>query len=188
MIIDLPYVMDRETVKALLQITTTEYDALIDIYLPIVSQDINLICNQDFVCEYTGTLTSGSNVITDIVLSVVSKDWLVSTKEYVNSKVTDADMDGYSLTVSDTAAATEEDSTILVNQFPIAKRIVAAQMIAFHVSKNVGINSATNGSIQSKSLPPLSVTYNGDDNSISSYGYPMYIVSSLQQIRKPRFY
>jgi len=188
MIIDKPYVVDRETVKSLLQISVVDYDTLIDLYLPIVSEDVELICNQCFVKEYTGTLTTGSAIITDVVLGQVYKNWLVSTEDYTQAKITDADMDQYTLTTDATAGQDLTLATVLINQFPIAKRIVVAQMIAYQVSKNIGINSASTGSVQSKSLPPLSVTYNADDNALhSGYGYPKYIVNSLEQIKKPRF-
>ena len=189
MIIDKPYVIDRETLKTLLQIADTTYDTLIDIYLPIVSEDVSLICGQDFVCEYTGTLTSGSNIITDINLSTVSKGWLSSTPEYTQSIITDADINNNSLTVSDTAAATAENQDILINQFPIGKRIVISQMVAFQLVKNNGVTTSTKGSVKSKSLPPLSVTYDENDTSLSGgFGYPGYIVSALKAITKPRFY
>lgn len=189
MIIDKPYVIDRETVKSLLQITGTTYDTLIDLYLPIVSEDVELICNKSFVCEYEGTLTSGSNIITDIVLSQVHKDWLVSTSDYTQSKITDADLDSYSLTVSDLATGTQEQARILINQFPIAKRIVVSQMVAFQLVKNSGVSSVKSGGIKSKSLPPLSVSYSDLDNALTTgYGYPAYMISSLKQITKPRFY
>jgi hypothetical protein len=187
-VIDKPYVIDRETVKLLLQITDTTYDSLIDLYLPIVSEDVELICNQSFVCEYTGSLTNASNDITNININMVSKGWLVSTEQYAQSLITDSDISNKTITVDEVAVATLDDATILVNQFPIAKRIAISQMIAYQIGKNKGISSASNGSVKSKSLPPLSVTYNSDDNAIlNGYGYPQYIVNSLKAITKPRF-
>lgn len=186
--IDKPYVLDRESVKTYLQISDTTYDDLIDIYLPIVSEDIEGICNQCFVKEYEGTITSGSLIITDIVLGTVSKNWLVSSNDYDNAKITDADLDEYTLTVDAEATTSEEDTAIYINQFPIAKRVVASQMVAFQITKNSGINTVKNGAVTSKSLPPLSITYDTNDVSLKSgFGYPSYIVSSLEQIRKPRF-
>lgn len=189
MIIDKPYVIDRETLKTLLQIADTTYDTLIDIYLPIVSEDVELICNQSFVCEYTGTLISGTLTIVDINVNNVSKNWLVSTEQYDNAKITDADYDNNTLTTEGSATATLEDATILINQFPIAKRIVISQMVAFQLVKNNGVITSTKGSVKSKSLPPLSVTYDDKDTSLSGgFGYPSYIVSALKAITKPRFY
>lgn len=186
--IDKPYVIDRETVKSLLQISGTTYDSLIDLYLPIVSEDIESICNQCFVKEYKGTLTNTSAIITDIVLSKVFKGWLVSTDNFDNAIITDADIEGYTLTTDTESTETLKDSTVYINQFPIAKRIVISQMIAFQMVKNNGINTVTNGSVKSKSLPPLSVSYSDIDNALTTgYGYPSYMIASLQQIRKPRF-
>ena len=188
MIIDKPYVMDRTTIKSLLQITGTTYDTLIDLYLPIVSEDVETICNQCFVKEYTGTLTNTSSGITDININTVSKGWLVSTVDYTQSLIVDADIDNNSVTVSDAATATIEKTQILINEFPIAKRIVLSQMVAFQMVKNNGVNTVTKGAIKSKSLPPLSVTYDDIDNSLTTgYGYPGYMISSLKQITKPRF-
>lgn len=188
MIIDKPYVIDREALKTLLQITSTTYDALIDIYLPIVSEDVELICGQCFVKEYSGTLTDTSMNITDIVLGNVYKKWLVSTSNYTQAIITDADMDNYSLTVDTASTASGEDEIILINQFPIAKRIVVSQMIAYQLVKNNGVITSTKGSVKSKSLPPLSVTYDEKDTSLSGgYGYPSYIVSALKALTKPRF-
>lgn len=188
MIIDKPYIIDRETVKQLLQITGTTQDALIDIYLPIVSEDVELICNQSFVCEYKGTLTSGSTIITDINLSRVSKGWLVSTSQYVQELVTDADLNANTLTITETAPATEEGATVLINVFPVAKRVVASQMIAFQINKNSGITSVDKVGLKSKSIGQVSVSFSDEDSSLSSgYGYPNYMVSSLMQIRKPKF-
>lgn len=187
MIIDKPYVIDRETVKQLLQITDTTYDVLIDLYLPVVSEDVESICNRSFVQEYTGTLTLDSAIISDIYTESIKKGLLVSTKQYTQAIVQDADLDNDTLTVDIIGALTEE-STILINHFPIAKRVAISQMIAFMLTKNNGITSSTKGSVVSKSLPPLSVTYDTNDMSLNSgYGYPSYIIESLKSITKPRF-
>lgn len=184
--IDNPYVIDRETVKLLLQINDTTYDTLIDLYLPIVSDDINIITNVDWVKSYTGDLTNASQDITNITYGDTAKGQLVSTENYTQAIITDLDTN--TLTVDKTATATTEGATVLVNQFPIGKRVVAAQMIGYQISKNSGIGSTTQGSIKSKSLPPLSVTYNESDNSISNgYGYPNYMIKSLMLITRPRF-
>lgn len=187
--IDKPYVIDRETVKSLLQISGTTYDSLIDLYLPIVSEDIEQVCNQCFVKEYTGTLTDTSDIITNIVLSNVYKGWLVSTDNFDNAIITDADIDNYTLTTDTTATETLDNATVYINQFPIAKRIVISQMIAFQLVKNNGVNTVTNGSVKSKSLPPLSVSYSDLDNALTTgFGYPSYMIGALKQITKPRFY
>lgn len=188
MLIDKPYIIDRETLKSLLQITGTTYDTLIDLYLPIVSEDVESICNNCFVKEYTGTLTSGSDIITDINIKSASKGWLISTSEYSQSILIDADIDKNTVTASDNATATAESQEIYINEFPIAKRVVASQMVAYQISKNKGINSSSKGAVKSKSLPPLSITYDDKDNSLSNgFGYPSYIVQSLKQITVPRF-
>lgn len=187
MIIDNPYVIDRETVKSLLQISDTSQDALIDLYLPIVSDDINIITNYDWVKEYTGTLANTSTTITDITLTDISKGWLVSTQDYTQAIVTDADLDNNTLTV-DTAAITDtEGATIKINEFPVGKRIVVAQMVGFQIAKNIGTASTTKGSVVTKSLPPLSVTYDNNDSSIAKYGYPSYMINSLKSISRVRF-
>lgn len=186
-IIDKPYVIDRETVKSLLQITGSTQDALIDLYLPIVSEDLDIITNYTWVKEYTGTLTISSNVISDIELTTVSKGWLVSTSDYVQAIISDADLDNNTLTTDQNATATQESATVLINEFPIGKRVIAAQMVGFQIAKNNGTTSTTKGSIVSKSLPPLSVTYDNNDSSIAKYGYPSYMVNSLKSISRVRF-
>lgn len=188
MAIDYPYVINRDNVKTILQISVSTYDTLIDFYLPIVTEDIDIITNYNWVAEYSATLTNGSAVISEINITEVTKGWLVSTDQYTQSVVTDFDIDASTITVSDNATADLEDATVLINEFPKAKWPAAAQMIGFQIAKNNGIDSTNKGNIQSRSMGPLSVTYAELDNALSNgYGYPGYIVQNLKTITVPRF-
>lgn len=202
MAIDNPYVISRDTVKTILQISVSTYDTLIDFYLPIISEDIDSITNQTWTVQYNGTLTNGSAVISSILvgsptssgvkfsdyLNRPTKGWLVSTVQNDNSAISDYDLDANTITVSDNATATVTGADVLINQFPKSKWVAAAQMIGFQIVKNNGVDSTSKGNIKSRSMGPLSVTYEELDNALSNgFGYPNYIIQSLKTITIPRF-
>ena len=70
-----PYVITQAQVKTYLGITDTTYDTQIDLYLPVVTDDLtrkNGICNQSFLYDTTCTADT-TDTLTDVALS--SYEW-----------------------------------------------------------------------------------------------------------------
>ena len=187
----------KDDVKTYLQIDGT-YDTLIDIYIDVVSDDVKLICNQDFEIDFDSTYTDSSNDV-----SVNSLEGLFDINVFeVNMIVVGDDIPGGTyITAIDTvnseltlsAQPTASDTaTLTVIAFPKAKKPIVSAMI-FETIQKYSVNTTTiNNSqvlkkdLESESLEDYSYKVaKGSSNYIG--GYSEKWISGLIDKKKPRF-
>jgi hypothetical protein len=180
-----PWIMTRDDVKKYLQITGTDYDTQIDTYLPIVTRDIELITNNNFILPLSGDLTNLSTTIGNISTLRLDVGHLLSSENFDNNAITDIDDDAATVTVTTAVGTTEEGAEIDANIFPIAKRPIAASMVLYNLKKYTE-NFDFNGPLKSERVGNYSWT--GGDDGATLAGYPKWIVDGLNEITVPRFY
>jgi len=185
----------RDEVKAYLQLNSTDYDSLIDSYIPMVQEDICEITYNDFILRdvwNTGSdfvfahSTSSADTITDGSSDFTSDsrpdfksdfDIIVHGSAYNDGKFAIDSVSSNILTLTTTGelVAEDEDEVILISQVKWPKQLkpVAAQMIWNR------IDQAKRGPVQSESLGDYSVTYSDSD-------YPRNVIQSLRPYTKLR--
>lgn len=182
MAIQKPYIMTRSQVKTYLQITDTSYDALIDAYLPVVSDDIALITNNSFIVSRTGTLTTASQTITDMTTSLLESGNVVSTSDFAQAEITAVDDTSID---TDTAASVDlADTDVYINVFPLAKKPLAARMVMYNIKKYT--DTLDNGPLSAETVG--SYSWKAANTGKGAAGYPQWIIDGLKEITRPRFY
>lgn len=182
MSIEKPYVTTREQVKAYLGITDASHDTQIDVYLPVVSDDIEVITNNNFIYNKTGGLTNGSADISSINTTALSPGNVVSSSDF--SQATIVSIGDDTATIDTEAGVTVQDTGVQFNVFPVAKKPIVAQMVLFNIRK-YSIHMDMNGILKSESAGSYSWTR---DTIGTIAGYPMEIIKALAEITRPRFH
>jgi hypothetical protein len=181
-----PLVMTREQVKLFLGITDATYDNQIDLFLPIVTDDIERILNNKFVLSYDGNLESGNPIITDIQTDKVEINSVVTCLSVSNDFVVDIDTVAGEITLDGSPTTTAQDTQVLINIFPQAKKHVAAKMV-WHQILHSSIDTAISPGAKSESWANYAITY-ADNDAGTIAGYPAMLIASLQELKRPRFY
>jgi hypothetical protein len=183
-----PWVITKQDVKELLQIESIEYDNLIDRYLPIVSKDIEKITNKNFVIKKSGSLTTGSPIITDITTTNIDFDNVVSSRDFDNKKVIDFDEDAQTITLEFNAGSDLSETDVYINTFPLSKKPVAAQMVWWNIQKyNIDNSKLTEGQAISERWGSYNYSLADSEGKMVA-GYPKYIVDGLNEIKLVRFF
>lgn len=190
-----PYVITQSQVKSFLNISDTSFDTQIDLYIPIVSDDItreNGICNQDFL--FAGTAdTAGTDTLSNVSLTFDQWDDL-----YTGSVIQINGEDGVILSFDESAAEivlesaltkTDLAQDLFIRNFPYGSKPIISQMILYKIREG-SVSGATFGDeIASRNIGPVSVSFAGKgSNTVNGYGYPSALFKSLATIRKPRFF
>ncbi len=187
-----PYVITLEQTKAYLGIDDTTYDTQISLYLPTVSDDLcraNGICNQDFLISGEADL-DGTDTLSNVLLS--DYEWeslyigaviLIYGEDGVISSI---DQDAGTIKLESALTGTSTEELISIRNFPTGSKPVVAQMIAYKISKT-SIDAAGSGEVKSRSVGPLSVTFDNGSGTVGLYGYPQSITNGLKNIERPRF-
>jgi hypothetical protein len=189
-----PYVITLAQVKNYLQISDTAYDTQIELYLPIVSDDLtrkNGICNQSFLIESTATANE-TDTLTNVSLSTSEWDSLYTgsniTINGVDGIIESYDEDSETITLEETTTATGDDLELLIRNFPKGAKPVVSQMVLFKFN-NGSISGATYGrEVASRSFGVVSISFEKSSEVLDNYGYPSSLTKSLKSIRKPRFF
>jgi hypothetical protein len=189
-----PYAISLDQVKSYLQISDTTYDTQIELYLPIVSDDLtrkNGICNQSFLIESTATADE-TDTLTNVSLSTSEWDSLYTgsniTIDGIDGIISSFDDDAETITLEAATTATGDDLELLIRNFPTGAKPVVSQMILFKFN-NGSISGATYGNeVASISSATTSVSYAGKNGTVNGYGYPDALTKQLAPIRKPRFF
>jgi hypothetical protein len=185
----------KDEVKIYLQISSTDYDSLIDSYIPMVQADICEITNNDFLLRdvwNTGSdfvfahSTSGADTITDGSSDFTGDnrpdfkadfDIIVHGSAYNDGKFAIDSVTANTITLTTTGELVDEDEdeVVLISQVKWPKQLkpVAAQMIWNK------IDQAKRGPVQSESLGDYSVTYSNTD-------YAPNVMQSLKPYTKLR--
>jgi len=195
-------IVTRDEVKTFLGITGTDYDTLIDTYIPIITEDIVEYCNNTFVakdpCTYqakiiyskTNTIAfvdSNPDTITDSDNGFITAGFISGDDIYIegtirnNGHFTADTVEAGTLTLNDIDSLTAEDAsenttpTISLVIFPKPLKIVASQMIGYQLFQ---IND-TRGALR-ESLGDYSVTYDKpSDTIVGGNMYPKDIIVGL---------
>lgn len=188
-----------DTLKTLLSITSTEYDSIFGIMIPMVSSDVRRILHNNFNEPVDCTITSGSNIIEDIYnvnsaygslpnesrFSKFSYDKniklnngldigriIVSDSFADETYITDYDEYNDQITVSSEATS---DGTSLITSIDLGLLPTIAKMIWFRVN---GVNSnKVQNEVKSKSMGVVSVSYETSIN--KKWNYPQQLINDL---------
>ena len=179
-----PWVMTRQQVKDVLQITVVDYDALIDQYLPIVSADIEKITNNTFVISRTGDFTDASATVSGVVTKRLDFGDVVSYADFEQVEIVDIDDEHEQIVVDASATGDSTDADFLVNIFPRAKKPIAAQMVLYNIKKYTSDQTNFAGPLASETVGSYSWT--AADGGKGGAGYPAAIVNTLKEITRPR--
>lgn len=184
-------IIDRATVKTYLGITVTTYDTLIDLYIPDVDAMIKEYTNERYYSVFAAAMVEDSPVITVSRIGMVafSGDGLQRSRLKVSDYFKSGDYlsgDGiasgaYVLSVNDeTAEVTlSADCTETATHFDLVKGFnrrynkAVASLVWYLVGKT-SVNVNADIGIKSKSLGPISITYDGAMN--SAYGVPQALL------------
>lgn len=183
-------ILSRTEVKTYLQITSTDYDTLIDAYIPLVLEDFFEYTNNYFhnnkVRLYSGLFTvssSGTITVTGTNFSTYSFasgdeihifDSVRNDGFYTAATVSSATI---TLSTADTVKGEtqETDFTIVKMEVPDSIKPVLASMIKYRIDSPMG-------NAQSESLGDYSVTYGPMPS-----GYPQGIQSNMNKYKCLRF-
>jgi hypothetical protein len=196
-------IASRTEIKAILQVTTTTNDDLIDRFIPIVESDIREYCNNNFVDDevylqssgisFTANTTSGDTINLDVATNgFVYAQFKDGQTVYVLGSYNN---DGF-FEVETVSSATltlytstsrpyfdelvTEDKDVYVSIFkvlyPNALKFVVADMVNYKLTKQ-------DHSVVSETVSRYSVTYNRD----TLNGYPKSLMAGLNKWRHVRF-
>jgi hypothetical protein len=188
-------VVTKDEVKTYLQISSTDYDSLIDTYIPIVQEDLCEITNNDFLLRdiwnvgsdfvfahstsSADTITDGSSGFTPDSRPdfTANFDIVVHGSGYNDGKyqLDNVTASVLTLTTTEELVAEDDDEAVTISQvhWPKAVKPVAAQMVWHR------IDQIKQGSEKSESLGDYSASYDGR-------GYPRHVYDSLRPWTKVR--
>lgn len=188
-----------DTCKALLNVSSTEYDSIFEMMIPIVSADVRRILNNDFNEPVDCDITSGSNVIENIYDVNATYDSLPSEKRFARYGflndvklnnglnigrviVSDSFPDGTYITAYDEYNAqvtvsneATSDGDQLITSVSIAMLPTIAKMVWYKVGQ-INTNAIT-PEVASKSMGGVSVSYVTNVN--KKWGYPQQLINDL---------
>lgn len=188
-------VITQAEAKTYLQIGTTDYDSLIDTFIPTVQEDLCEITHNDFLLRdvynvgsdfvfahstsSADTITDGSSDFTHDSRPDFKSDFdlIVYGSAYNDGKYEVDTVTSNIITFTTTCAlvAEDEDEWITISQvkWPKGVKPIAAQMIWHR------IDAIKQGSEQSESLGDYSATYDGR-------AYPKHVYDALRPWTKVR--
>lgn len=178
------------TVKTLLNITTTDYDAQLTMLLPMVENDVRRILNNQFNERVDCEFESGSTTITNIwnLKSTYNERYFVAGKKLTNpieigrvlqhpsipdeTYITAYDEENGVATISQ---ATTGEGDYVISSITYGMFIPIAKMAGFKL--NGMTKQVCDGEIASKTIGPVSVSY--VQHVDKKWGYPMDILRDL---------
>lgn len=165
------------TVKTLLNITTTDYDAQLTLLIPMVENDVRRILNNQFNEKVDCTFESGSTTITNIWnLKLTNPIEIGRVLQHPNipdeTYITAFDKENGVATLSQ---ATTGEGTYVISSINYGMVIPIAKMAGFKL--NGMTKQVCDGEIASKTIGPVSVSY--VQHVDKKWGYPIDILRDL---------
>ena len=165
------------TIKTLLNITTTDYDAQLTLLIPKVENDVRRILNNQFNEKVDCEFESGSTTITNIWnLKLTNPIEIGRVLTHPNipeeTYITAYDEEEGIATISQ---ATTGEGTYVISSINYGMLVPIAKMLGFKL--NGMTRQVCVGEIASKTIGPVSISY---VNHIDKrWGYPMDILRDL---------
>lgn len=167
------------TVKTLLNITTTDYDAQLTLLIPMVENDVRRILNNQFNEKVDCTFENGSTTITNlwnlrpkltnpVEIGRVLEHPSIPEETYITAY----DEENGIATISQ---ATTGDGDYVISSINYGMFIPIAKMAGFKL--NGMSRQVCDGEIASKTIGPVSVSY--VQHIDKRWGYPMDILRDL---------
>ena len=166
------------TVKTLLNITTTDYDARLTLLMPMVENDVRRILNNQFNervdCEFENGSTTISNLwnlprlTNPIEIGRIIQHPNIPEETYITAY----DEENGIATISQ---ATTGDGDYVISSITYGMFIPIAKMAGFKL--NGMTKQVCDGEIASKTIGPVSVSY--VQHVDKKWGYPMDILRDL---------
>ena len=167
------------TVKTLLNITTTDYDARLTLLMPMVENDVRRILNNQFNEKVDCTFENGSTTITNlwnlrpkltnpVEIGRVLEHPSIPEETYITAY----DEENGIATISQ---ATTGDGDYVISSINYGMFIPIAKMAGFKL--NGMSRQVCDGEIASKTIGPVSVSY--VQHIDKRWGYPMDILRDL---------
>lgn len=165
------------TVKTLLNITTTDYDAQLTLLIPMVENDVRRILNNQFNEKVDCSFESGSTTITNIWnLKLTNPIEIGRVLQHPSipdeTYITAFDKKNGVATISQ---ATTGEGTYVISSINYGMLIPIAKMAGFKL--NGMTKQVCDGEIASKTIGPVSVSY--VQHVDKKWGYPMDILRDL---------
>ena len=169
------------TVKTLLNITTSDYDAQLNLLIPMVENDVRRILNNQFNEKVDCTFESGSTTITNLQYTTVVKRLTnpieigrVVTHPNIPDEtyITAYDKENGIATLSQ---ATTGEGAYVISSITYGMFIPIAKMAGFKL--NGMTKNVCDGEIASKTIGPVSVSY--VQHVDKKWGYPIDILRDL---------
>ncbi|MCF8012487.1 MAG: hypothetical protein K9L56_14540 [Clostridiales bacterium] len=167
--------------KSLLQISDVTYDTLFTVYEPGVTGVVEDITGVHYTQTYTAETTEDKNIIT-IDEEVYDDDVYVGATASADNLPSDTlvwDWTAHTITV-DKKASASGSCTLTISSVPAGLKLAIAKMVLFDI-KNSTESTANSGSIASKSMSVLSVSYDKNNSIDSRYGYPKTLISMVKR-------
>lgn len=178
------------TIKTLLNITTTDYDAQLTLLIPMVENDVRRILNNQFNEKVDCSFEPGSTTITNIwnLRSTYNERYFVAGKKLTNpieigrvvthpnipdeTYITAFDKENGVATLSQ---ATTGAGAYVISSINHGMVIAIARMAGYKL--NGMTKNVCDGEIASKTIGPVSVSY--VQHVDKKWGYPMDILRDL---------
>lgn len=165
------------TVKTLLNITTTDYDAQLTLLIPMVENDVRRILNNQFNEKVDCTFESGSTTITNIRnLKLANPIEIGRVLQHPSipdeTYITAFDEENGVATISQ---ATTGEGDYVISSINYGMFVPIAKMAGFKL--NGMTKQVCDGEIASKTIGPVSVSY--VQHVDKKWGYPMDILRDL---------
>ena len=165
------------TIKTLLNITTTDYDAQLTMLLPMVENDVRRILNNQFNEKVDCEFESGSTTITNIwnvkLTNPIEIGRVLAHPNIPNETyITAYDEEEGIATLSQ---ATTGEGTYVISSINYGMLVPIARMAGFKL--NGMTKKVCDGEIASKTIGPVSVSY--VQHVDKKWGYPMDILRDL---------
>jgi hypothetical protein len=165
------------TIKTLLNITTTDYDAQLNLLIPMVENDVRRILNNQFNEKIDCTFESGSTTITNIRKQKLANPIeigrvLAHPNIPEETYITAYDEEEGIATISQ---ATTGAGVYVISSINYGMFVPIARMLGYKL--NGMKKQVCDGEIASKTLGPVSVSY--VQHVDKKWGYPMDILRDL---------
>ena len=165
------------TVKTLLNITTSDYDAQLTLLIPMVENDVRRILNNQFNEKVDCTFESGSTTITNIWnMKLTNPIEIGRVLQHPNipdeTYITAFDKKNGVATLSQ---ATTGEGIYVISSIAYGMFVPIAKMAGFKL--NGMTKQVCDGEIASKTIGPVSVSY--VQHVDKKWGYPMDILRDL---------
>ena len=168
------------TIKTLLNITTSDYDAQLNLLMPMVENDVRRILNNQFNEKVDCSFESGSTTITNIWnLKLANPIEIGRVLQHPSipdeTYITAYDEKNGVATISQ---ATTGAGAYVISSITYGMLVPIARMLGFKLSgMSTSFKNACYGEIASKTVGPVSVSY--VQHVDKKWGYPMDILRDL---------